>query len=77
MPIPSAEQEGGKRAGTENVLGIVGLGAAAEVVTQEQAATAVHMAALRDDLQQRLLHAFPQVESSSQLAGTAITTACR
>lgn len=77
MPILSVEQEGGKRAGTENVLGIVGLGAAAEVVTQEQAATAVHMAALRDDLQQRLLHAFPQVESSLQLAGAAITTACR
>ena len=54
-------QEAGRRAGTENVLGIVGLGAAAELVTQEQEATATHMAAMRDSLQNRLVHAFPQV----------------
>ena len=54
-------QEAGRRAGTENVLGIVGLGAAAEVVRAEQEATARHMAIMRDDLQDRLLCAFPQV----------------
>lgn len=53
-------QEQGRRAGTENVLGIVGLGAAAEIVTQEQAATESHMATMRDDLQERLLRAFPE-----------------
>ncbi|KAL3145998.1 hypothetical protein ABBQ38_015358 [Trebouxia sp. C0009 RCD-2024] len=53
-------QEAGRRAGTENVLGIVGLGAAAEIVTKEQALTTAHMAAMRDDLQARLLRAFPQ-----------------
>ena len=65
----TVDQEAGRRAGTENVLGIVGLGAAAEIVTQEQAATAAHMAEMRDSLQQRLLHAWPQVNSSSQLQG--------
>lgn len=54
-------QEAGRRAGTENVLGIVGIGAAAAIVTKEQESTARHMAAMRDDLQDRLLHAFPQV----------------
>lgn len=43
------------------MLGIVGLGAAAEIVTKEQALTTAHMAAMRDDLQARLLRAFPQV----------------
>ena len=43
------------------MLGIVGFGAAAEVVHAEQEATARHMAAMRDDLQDRLLCAFPQV----------------
>ena len=54
-------QEAGRRAGTENVLGIVGLGAAAELVHAEQEAAARHMAAMRDDLQDSLLCNFPQV----------------
>ena len=63
-------QEAGRRAGTENVLGIVGLGAAADIVTAEQQAAAEHMAAMRDNLQQQLLSAFPQVLtiSAKQLA---------
>jgi len=61
MQLLLVMQEEGRRAGTENVLGIVGLGAAAEIVTQEQAATESHMAAMRDDLQERLLRAFPEV----------------
>jgi len=61
MQLLLVMQEQGRRAGTENVLGIVGLGAAAEIVTREQAATESHMAAMRDDLQERLLHAFPEV----------------
>ena len=42
-------------------MGIVGLGAAAQIVTREQEATAKHMAVMRDDLQEQLLNAFPQV----------------
>lgn len=52
-------QEGGRRAGTENVLLIAGLGAAAELVSRELPATAAHMAALRDSLQSQLLEALP------------------
>ncbi len=61
MQLRLVMQEAGRRAGTENVLGIVGLGAAAEIVIREQAATETHMAAMRDDLQERLLRAFPEV----------------
>ena len=43
------------------MLGIVGLGAAAKLVSDQQQATAKHMAAMRADLQQRLLQALPQV----------------
>jgi cysteine desulfurase len=39
-----------RRAGTENVLEIVGLGAAAEIAAQELDATTVHLAAMRDRL---------------------------
>ena len=39
-------QEGGRRAGTENVLLITALGAAARVVTDEAAELAAHMAAM-------------------------------
>jgi cysteine desulfurase len=44
-------QEGGRRAGTENVLHIVGLGAACGLVEREAAELPSHMAALRDTLQ--------------------------
>lgn len=52
-------QEGGQRAGTESVLLLAGLGAAAAVVAAELPATAAHMAALRDSLQQQLLAGLP------------------
>ena len=44
-------QEGGRRAGTESVLHIVGMGAAAQLAEAEAGATAAHMAALRGRLQ--------------------------
>jgi cysteine desulfurase len=43
-------QERGKRAGTENVPGIVGLGKAAEIAQQEMAEEAQRLTALRDRL---------------------------
>lgn len=43
-------QEGGRRAGTENVMLIVGLGIAAGIVTEELKETTEHMAALREQL---------------------------
>ncbi|AMN42781.1 cysteine desulfurase family protein [Rhodoplanes sp. Z2-YC6860] len=44
-------QERGARAGTENVAGIAGFGAAAEAVRQGWAAEAARMAALRDEIE--------------------------
>lgn len=52
-------QEFGRRAGTESVLLLAGLGAAAAIVTRELPVTADHMAALRDSLQGQLLAGLP------------------
>lgn len=43
-----AGQEGGRRAGTENVLGIVGLGAACEIAAARLEQNQLHMQRLRD-----------------------------
>ncbi len=45
-----AGQESGRRAGTENVIGIVGLGAAATIAAQDLERNARHMASMRDVL---------------------------
>ncbi len=52
-------QERSLRAGTENLPGICGLGAAARLALREMAGDAVRIAALRDRLQAGLLAAFP------------------
>src|SRR3954470_18400738 len=49
--IRGGGQERGARAGTENVAGIAGFGAAAEAVRQGWAAEAARMAALRDEFE--------------------------
>ncbi len=48
-------QEGGRRAGTENVAGIVGLGVAAKLAQKEMADRASHLIPLRDRLIEGLL----------------------
>ena len=50
-------QEQGLRAGTENVLGIVGMGKAAEIAARDMGAWADHVRPLRD----RLMKELPQV----------------
>ena len=50
----------GFRPGTENVAGIVGLGKAAEMARKSLAEDAQRVSALRDQLQQGLLHRVPQ-----------------
>ena len=52
-------QENGLRSGTENLAGIVGMGAAAEIMSRELADDAVLMAALRDRLVRGVLAAIP------------------
>ena len=58
-------QEGGKRGSTENVPGIVGFGAAAEIARQEMAGENDRVAKLRDKLKDGLLAGIPE----SQLNG--------
>jgi cysteine desulfurase len=58
--IKGGGQERGARAGTENVAGIAGFGAAAAAVQQDWAAEAVRMAALRDRLEAGIKAIAPQ-----------------
>jgi len=54
-----AAHERNRRAGTENVLGIVGLGVAAEIARRDLERNAAHMAALRDRLRAGLAARIP------------------
>jgi len=57
--IHGAGHERGLRAGTENVPGIVGLGAACELVRRDLAGETPRLAALRDTLEASLADGFP------------------
>ena len=57
--IHGGGQQFGIRPGTENVPGIVALGKAVELAAQEQAGFATRVAALRDELERRLLAVVP------------------
>jgi cysteine desulfurase len=57
--IHGGGQQFGIRPGTENVPGIVALGKAVELAAREQAEFAARVAALRDDLERRLLAVVP------------------
>jgi len=58
-PITGGKQERSRRAGTENVAGIVGMGVAAREALATMAAEAVRLAALRDQLEAGILAAVP------------------
>ena len=71
--IRGGHQERGRRAGTENVAGIVGLGVAAELATLRLPAMAV-VAALRDELEQALLAAIPHCFVTGDVAARVPNT---
>jgi cysteine desulfurase len=56
-----AGQEDGRRAGTENVLEIVGLGKACEIAGHELDSRADHMQDMRDRLETGLAHALTEI----------------
>ncbi len=58
--IDGGAQERGKRAGTENVAGIVGLGTALRIANEEMAETAARVSAMRDRLIDGILTTIPQ-----------------
>jgi cysteine desulfurase len=62
-------QEKGRRAGTENVAAIVGLGRAAELAGAELAPRRAHLQTLREHLEQRLVAEIPRVVIFAQEAG--------
>jgi len=53
--------ERGKRAGTENVAGIVGFGKACELAMSEMAKNSAHVTALRDELERRIFTSIPHL----------------
>lgn len=63
-------QEGGRRGGTPNVAGIVGMGVAAELAGAGRAEAAVRVAALRDRLLAGLVDAVPGVVETGVAPGT-------
>ena len=66
--IHGGSQQRGVRPGTENVAGIVGFGAAAELAAYEQPGAAAKLAALRDSLAQALLATVPDAVIHGRLA---------
>jgi cysteine desulfurase len=68
-------QERGRRAGTENLPGIVGFGVAAEIAAAELGAMA-RIAELRDDLERRVLAAVPAAVIFGLEVGRLPNTTC-
>jgi cysteine desulfurase len=58
-PVTGGKQERSRRAGTENVAGIVGLGAAAQLARAKMADEAGRLVPLRDRLEESVLAAVP------------------
>ncbi|MDH5183825.1 MAG: aminotransferase class V-fold PLP-dependent enzyme, partial [Gammaproteobacteria bacterium] len=67
-------QEKGRRAGTENVAGIIGFGHAAELIAKEWQARDRQLLQLRQSLEASLSHAIEGVEIFSKEAGRVSNT---
>jgi len=59
--ISGGHHERGRRAGTENVAGIVGLGKACEIAKRDMEKDSKHLTHLRDELERKLLEAIPNI----------------
>ena len=72
-PLTGGKQERSRRAGTENVAGIVGMGVAAREALAKMAAEATRLAALRD----RLEDGDPEPRAGDGAATASPSRACR
>lgn len=62
MPLlDGGTQEGGRRGGTENVPGIVGMGKAAELANRNMEERFLHLTSMRDLLMRKLPEAIPRI----------------
>lgn len=59
--VVGGPQESGRRAGTENLPGIIGLAKAIQLLNGQQEQFALHMQSMRDQLEQSLLTHFPDL----------------
>ena len=59
--IHGANHEMGKRAGTENVLGIVGLGQACKLIGQDVSRSQAHLQKMRDQLEKGVREKIPDI----------------
>ncbi|MBY0495614.1 MAG: cysteine desulfurase [Cyanobacteria bacterium] len=67
-PITGGRQERNRRAGTENVPALVGLGVAAEVALKKMATEAPRLSALRDRLEAGVLSKVPGTERNGAVS---------
>jgi cysteine desulfurase len=67
--VHGAGHEGGRRAGTENVLEVVGLGEACEIARRALDEDSRHLAAMRDRLEQGILDRIPWAKVNGDRAG--------
>lgn len=74
-PISGGRQERSRRAGTENVPGLAGLGVAAEMAVRQCATEAPRLAALRDRLESGILSSISGTERNGAAAPRVPNTA--
>jgi cysteine desulfurase len=67
-PVTGGKQERSRRAGTENVPALVGLGVAAELAQQKMAGETPRLSALRDRLEAGVLSKVPNTERNGAAA---------